>query len=63
MSARTRRATGRVFLNLAAVVVFVCSVFPVYWMVNTAFLPGSAVKSETPHFWPDQFTLRSFQAA
>lgn len=63
MSARTRRATGRVFLNLAAVVVFVCSVFPVYWMVNTAFLPGSAVKSETPHFWPDQFTLRGFQAA
>lgn len=63
MSARTRRATGRVFLNMAAVVVFVCSVFPVYWMVNTAFLPGSAVKSETPHFWPDQFTLRSFQAA
>ncbi len=63
MSARTRRATGRVFLNLAAVVVFVCSVFPVYWMVNTAFLPGSAVRSETPHFWPDQFTLRSFQAA
>lgn len=63
MSARTRRATGRVFLNMAAVEVFVCSVFPVYWMVNTAFLPGSAVKSETPHFWPDQFTLRSFQAA
>jgi ABC-type sugar transport system permease subunit len=60
MSARTRRATGRVLLKLAAVVVFVCSVFPVYWMVNTAFLPGSAVKSETPHFWPDQFTLQSF---
>ena len=58
MSARTRRATA-----IAAVVVFVCSVFPVYWMVNTAFLPGSAVKSETPHFWPDQFTLQSFRAA
>lgn len=63
MSARTRRRAGRVALNAAAVVVFVCSVFPVYWMVNTAFLPGSAVKSETPHFWPDQFTLQSFQSA
>jgi N,N'-diacetylchitobiose transport system permease protein len=52
-----------VALHLAAVVVFLCSVFPVYWMVNTAFLPGSAVKSDTPHFWPDEFTLRSFQAA
>lgn len=63
MSARTRRRAGRIALNAAAIVVFVCSVFPVYWMVNTAFLPGSAVKSETPHFWPDQFTLQSFQSA
>ncbi|KZE89170.1 carbohydrate ABC transporter permease [Microbacterium sp. TNHR37B] len=63
MSARTRRRTGRVALNAAAIVVFVCSVFPVYWMVNTAFLPGSAVKSDVPHLWPDEFTLRSFEAA
>jgi N,N'-diacetylchitobiose transport system permease protein len=63
VNARARRRTSRVALNLAAVVVFLCSVFPVYWMVNTAFLPGSAVKSDTPHFWPDEFTLRSFQAA
>jgi N,N'-diacetylchitobiose transport system permease protein len=63
VNARARRRTGRIALNVAAVFVFVCSVFPVYWMVNTAFLPGSAVKSETPHFWPDEFTFRSFQAA
>ena len=63
MSARARRRVGRIALNTAAIVVFAFSVFPVYWMVNTAFLPGSAVKSETPHFWPDEFTLRSFAAA
>lgn len=63
MSARARRRTGRVALNIIALFVFVCSVFPVYWMVNTAFLPGSAVKSDTPHFWPDEFTFRSFAAA
>lgn len=63
MSARSRRTAGRVTLNAAAVVVFVCSVFPVYWMVNTALQPGSAVKSDTPHFWPSPFTLRSFEAA
>lgn len=63
MSARTRRVSRRVLLNVAAVIVFVCSVFPVYWMVNTALLPGSAVKSDTPHFWPSEFTFRSFQAA
>ena len=63
MNARTRRTGARVLLNIAALIVFVCSVFPVYWMVNTAFLPGSAVKSDTPHLWPDEFTFRSFEAA
>ena len=63
MSARARRRANRAVLNLAAVVVVVCSVFPVYWMVNTAFQPGSSVKSETPQFWPSPFTLRSFETA
>lgn len=63
MNARARRTTQRSLLNVLALIVFVCSVFPVYWMVNTAFLPGSAVKSDTPHLWPDQFTFRSFAAA
>lgn len=63
MNARPRTLAGRVLLNLAAVVVIVCAVFPVYWMVNTALLPGSAIGSETPHLWPDEFTLRSFEAA
>ena len=63
MSARTRRMTCRIALIVAAVIVFLCSVFPVYWMVNTALLPGSAVKTDVPHFWPDEFTLKSFQSA
>ena len=54
---------SRSLLNVAAVIVIVCSVFPVYWMVNTSFLPGSAVKSDTVHLWPDEFTLRNFTAA
>lgn len=63
MNARARTLPGRVALNAVAVLVILCSVFPVYWMVNTAFLPGSAIKTDTPHLWPDEFTLRSFQAA
>jgi N,N'-diacetylchitobiose transport system permease protein len=54
---------GRVALNLAAIIVIVCSVFPVYWMVNTSLLPASATKTATPHLWPDQFTLRNYAAA
>ncbi|MCX6502610.1 MAG: carbohydrate ABC transporter permease [Microbacterium sp.] len=63
LTPRAKRRSGRVLLNLAALVVIVCSVFPVYWMVNTALLPGSAVRSATPHLWPDQFTLRNFATA
>lgn len=63
MNPRQRRTLGRVLLNVVAIIVFVCSVFPVYWMVNTAFLPGSVVKSDTPHLWPDEFTFRNFATA
>lgn len=58
-----RTTLNKALLNLAALVVVVCSVFPVYWMVNTSLLPGSVIKSDTPHLWPDQFTLRNFSAA
>ena len=50
----------RVLYSALAVIVFACSVFPVYWMVNSALLPTSAVQDSTPHFWPDEFTLRNF---
>jgi N,N'-diacetylchitobiose transport system permease protein len=50
----------RVLLNVVAVVVFVASAFPVYWMINSAFLPNSAIREQTPHFFPDQFTVDNF---
>ncbi|HAN24108.1 MAG: sugar ABC transporter permease [Microbacterium sp.] len=63
MSALARRRTSRVLLNAAAVVVIAFSIFPVYWMVNTSLLPGSAIKSDTPHLWPDQFTVQNYVTA
>lgn len=63
MTARPRRVVSRVFLNVAALVVIVASLFPVYWMVNTSLLPASAVRSTTPHWWPDEFTLSNYQEA
>jgi N,N'-diacetylchitobiose transport system permease protein len=57
---RPRRVSGRIGLNVVAVLVFVLSVFPVYWMINSALLPTSAIRGSTPHFWPDEFTLRNF---
>jgi N,N'-diacetylchitobiose transport system permease protein len=55
-----RRRTGRVVLNLLAVIVFVVSIFPVYWMVKSALSPASEVRSSKPHLWPDHFTLNNF---
>ena len=60
-SARTR--TQRIFMNIAALIVIVCSVFPVYWMVNTSLLPNSATQSATPRLWPDEFTLGNYADA
>lgn len=60
MNDRPRHRPVRYLLNAVAILVFVCSAFPVYWMVNSALLPTSAIRSSTPHFFPDEFTLRNF---
>jgi N,N'-diacetylchitobiose transport system permease protein len=58
-----RRVVRRVVLNLTGVFVFVVMVFPVYWMVSTAFKPGNEVLSYSPHWVPTNPTLASFRDA
>ncbi|WP_205826013.1 carbohydrate ABC transporter permease [Microbispora catharanthi] len=53
----------RVALNLAALGVLAVSVFPVYWMVITAFKPTVDILTETPAFWPARPTLDHFATA
>jgi N,N'-diacetylchitobiose transport system permease protein len=53
----------RVAVNLVGLVVFALMVFPVYWMVLTAFKPGSDVLSFTPEFFPKNPTLANFTDA
>ncbi|GLJ62834.1 carbohydrate ABC transporter permease [Microbacterium sp. JZ70] len=60
MSSRPRSRVARAGLNALAVVVFLASAFPVYWMVNSALLPNAVVTSSEPHWWPDRFTLANF---
>ncbi|TLP58822.1 carbohydrate ABC transporter permease [Microbispora triticiradicis] len=43
MSPLTRRRLGRAALNTAGVAVFLFAVFPVYWMVATAFKPNDQI--------------------
>ena len=40
-----RKVVRRVALNLTGLLVFAVMVFPVYWMVSTAFKPGNDVLS------------------
>jgi N,N'-diacetylchitobiose transport system permease protein len=63
------RAGGptRLLLNLLAVVVFLFSVFPVYWMVQTALTPtteiGLANESGRPSLFPWPVTWHHFDTA
>jgi N,N'-diacetylchitobiose transport system permease protein len=58
-----RRIARRAALNLTGLLVFVLMVFPVYWMVATAFKPGNDVLSFTPQWLPSSPTLVNFRDA
>ena len=47
-------------LSTAAVGIFILSVFPVYWMVQTSFQPTSDIIASRVQFWPENFTLRNY---
>ncbi|MEV4280193.1 carbohydrate ABC transporter permease [Actinoplanes xinjiangensis] len=49
--------------NTIAAVFCLVWIFPVYWMVNTAFKPRPEVMTPDPHFWPHHPTLDNFTAA
>lgn len=56
-----RKRISKALLASFALVVFVLSVFPVYWMLNTAFTPNGLTRRSTPSFFPTNFTLENFQ--
>ena len=58
-----RRVATRTFLNIAAAIVFACSVFPVYWMVNMSFTPNNEITSREPSFFPLPFTIQNYVTA
>ncbi len=55
-----RRRTGSILAGAAAIVVFLASVFPVYWMINTSLQPNSQVRGSALHLWPDNATLQNY---
>ncbi|MFJ9518972.1 carbohydrate ABC transporter permease [Kitasatospora sp. NPDC101801] len=57
------RILRRLPLDLAALTVLAVAVFPVYWMVLTAFKPSTEIQAETPTFLPLHPTLEHFRTA
>ncbi|GAA3758609.1 carbohydrate ABC transporter permease [Salinactinospora qingdaonensis] len=57
---RLAKRASRVGLYLAAVAVFVFSVFPVYWMIATALKPLGEIFAQTPTLFPTNPTLEHF---
>ncbi|MGY1807941.1 carbohydrate ABC transporter permease [Blastococcus sp. SYSU D00669] len=56
-----RRGAGRRLLGVLAVAVALVWVFPIYWMVNSAFLPTNRLRTPEPTFFPLDGTLRNFR--
>jgi N,N'-diacetylchitobiose transport system permease protein len=65
MSARSRRSGGarQAGWNAVGLAVFVVMVFPVFWMISTAFKPDDQIISVTPTWLPLHPTLKHFRDA
>jgi N,N'-diacetylchitobiose transport system permease protein len=59
---RVRRAQG-VLWNSVGIVLFVILVFPVFWMISTAFKPDEQINSLTPTWFSGHPTLQHFRDA
>ncbi|MEU9976987.1 carbohydrate ABC transporter permease [Streptomyces sp. NPDC051014] len=62
MSVR-RPGLRRLPLHAAATATVAVCLFPVYWMVTTAFKPSRDIQSDTPQLWPHTWTLEHFRTA
>src|SRR5215475_14249478 len=60
---RARKGYGRFGWDVLGVAVFVVMVFPVYWMISTAFKPDTKIISVKPTWIPLQPTLAHFRDA
>ena len=57
------RRTRRVLLGALAIVIAAIWVFPVYWMVNSSFIPTAVLASFIPTFFPLRPTASNFTGA
>ena len=58
-----RRHAHRTSWNVLGVGIFVVMIFPVFWMISTAFKPSDQIISLTPTWFPLHPTLQHFRDA
>jgi N,N'-diacetylchitobiose transport system permease protein len=64
MIAGTGKRRGRqTAWNLVGIAVLIVMVFPVYWMVSTAFKPDDEINASTPTWFPTNATFSHFREA
>jgi N,N'-diacetylchitobiose transport system permease protein len=59
----SRTSARRFGFDALGVAVFLVMIFPVYWMIATAFKPGRDILSLTPKWFPWPATLANFEEA
>ncbi len=60
---RNRRQRSRLFANAVGLVILALMIFPVYWMVATAFKPGRDILRIEPKWFPSPLTIANFDDA
>ena len=63
MSRAIRSRRGSIAANVTGLIVFVLFVFPVYWMVSTAFKPAGQIRTFDISLFPRSVTLDNFRTA
>jgi N,N'-diacetylchitobiose transport system permease protein len=58
-----RRALRRAGWDVVGLALFGLMVFPVFWMVSTAFKPSDSINAQTPEWLPSSPTLQHFRDA
>jgi N,N'-diacetylchitobiose transport system permease protein len=58
-----RQRAGQLVYDATGVAVALVMLFPIYWMVATAFKPGRDILTLVPKWFPAPFTLQNFQDA
>src|SRR5262249_39993883 len=60
---RVRKNLSRTGYDVIGALVFAVMMFPIYWMVSTAFKPGKEILSLDPYWFPYPITLENFRDA